>query len=517
MLVKADSRAVTAMAVRQSVAPHRDADRLVRLVRAAGLVWAVAFVVIGLACDLQLYADGSLFSYAIALEDSWSFHWRNIAGRLFVHLFSHVPAEAYVALTGDARAAITIYGLLFFSAPLLGLGATWLADRSERRSLFTAACTSTALLCPLVFGFPTEMWFAHSLFWPTLALAHFPRRGLLGASTLLAAMLALMLTHEGALILALAIIATLLLRGYWHETLLRASAALVVAIMIWMSVELFLPPDDYYKQIVPLVALSFFDVSILADDLLLLLVSAVVGYFLTYVALRRAAPDAAHRYAALLVSAALAIYWFGLDQSLHASERYPFRMLLLLVSPVIALLAAASIITPDLAGGRPAQLFIAVVSALRRSIAPRCLVGALAVIMLVHGVETVKFCTAWREYVAAVRMIASGPMSDAGREAQRFVSSERIPDDLDRLSWRSTTPYLSVLVAPGFRTGRLVVDADAGYYWLSCRMAAQSEAADAAIPKQSRHLIRVHSCQHRPDRRVTEGGRGGAPRAALGH
>ena len=39
-----------------------------------------------------------------------------------------------------------------------------------------------------------------------------------------------------------------------------------------------------------------------------------------------------------------------------------------------------------------------------------------------------------------------------------FVSSLRITDDLNRLSWFSNTPYLSVLLAPNFAPKRLVVD-----------------------------------------------------------
>ena len=106
-----------------------------------------------------------------------AFHWHNIAGRFVVYLTSSVPGEIYVALTGDARGGITVYGLLFFAAPLAGLLATFAVDRSKGRVVSTFACGSTAGLCPLVFGFPTEMWVAHALFWPTLALAHFAPAG----------------------------------------------------------------------------------------------------------------------------------------------------------------------------------------------------------------------------------------------------------------------------------------------------------------------------------------------------
>src|SRR3954471_13440075 len=129
---------------------------------AAGLLASILFVVIGLGYELQLYADGSIFSYAVAVQDAWAFHWHNISGRLFVYLFCYLPAETYVGLTGDARGSIDIYGLLFFGSQALSLAATYAVDRSQGRILFCAACVSVAGLCPLVFGYPTEMWMAHA-------------------------------------------------------------------------------------------------------------------------------------------------------------------------------------------------------------------------------------------------------------------------------------------------------------------------------------------------------------------
>jgi hypothetical protein len=78
-----------------------------------------------------------------------------------------------------------------------------------------------------------------------------------------------------------------------------------------------------------------------------------------------------------------------------------------------------------------------------------------------------------------------------------FVSSDRIGADLNRLSWFSTTQFLSVLVAPGLAPRRLVVDPTASYFWLSCATAKANEEADPAVPVESRRLVRVHACLHR--------------------
>lgn len=127
----------------------------------------------------------------------------------------------------------------------------------------------------------------------------------------------------------------------------------------------------------------------------------------------------------------------------------------------------------------------------------RMVAGAIVLTLLVYIVETAKFVAAWTDYKAAVRELASGTDADPALGNPLFVSSRRISAGLNRLSWNSTTPYLSVLVAPGLAPARLVVDPDAGYFWLSCATATRSEQTSTAIPAASRRLIRLHACLHR--------------------
>src|SRR5262244_1800780 len=65
-------------------------ERLRAVAVALGIVWSIAFIIVGLGYGLQMYGDGSIFSYAIAVRDLWDFHWHNLSGRLFVHLATHV-------------------------------------------------------------------------------------------------------------------------------------------------------------------------------------------------------------------------------------------------------------------------------------------------------------------------------------------------------------------------------------------------------------------------------------------
>lgn len=467
------------------------------LVRAAGIGWALVFVAVGIGAELQLYADGSLFSYAVAAESGWAFHWHNISGRILVYLLVHMPAEAYVALTNDAAGGIAVYGLLFFSAPLIGLAATWLIDETSGRSLFTGACLSTACLCPLVFGFPTEMWVAHSLFWPTLALARGARRGIARSVLLAVAMLALVLTHEGAVVLAVSIVAIVMLVGTADDERRRAVTALAVALAVWAMVKAAMPPDPYFSAVLARAALAFIDVTGLVNPVMVAIAAGVAGWSLVALAAHRL--DLAGGTLVALACLALAggAYWLWHDGYLLADDRYTLRTALLIATPVLGLWASARAADSEARLSSIGAVAAGLARRITRTMPHSLSAGALAAVTLVHVVETVEFVTAWEAYKSAVARLATSALSDPWLGDSRFASALRLGDDANRMSWHSTTQYLSILVAPGMRPRRLVVHPDAGYHWMTCRTAAESEQREGAIPWESRRLIMIHACQHR--------------------
>lgn len=464
---------------------------------ASGMCWSFMFVVIGLRYDLQMYADGSMFSYAVAAQDAWAFHWHNISGRLFVYLFCLLPAETFVQLTGSARGGIAVYGFMFFAMQFLGLVATFVADRSRGHIIFSFACFSTACLCPLVFGFPTETWAAHALFWPTLALCHYARGGIAGAATVFTILLALVFTHEGALIFAITILATLLLRGVRDRAFLRAAGALVVVIAIWSIVKLTLRPDDYFAPVLARAALNVFNLAILRGDMVLLLLGTLASYGLAFSILRRLNLANAHICAAALVVAELAVYWIWFDHTLHTENRYGLRTAILTITPVLGVIAALFALDAEGGLGRAIPFRSQIAAALASGVAARAIGGALLLVIVIHVVETEKFVAAWTKYKAAVRSLAIGTASDPALGNSRLVSSARIGADLSRLGWSSTTQYLSVIVAPNLAPRRLVVDPTGSYFWLSCKTAQENLQAERAVPQQTRRLVRVFACLHR--------------------
>jgi hypothetical protein len=463
----------------------------------AGVCWSIAFVGIGLFYGLQMYGDGSIFSYAVAVQDAWAIHLHNISGRIFVYLFSFVPAEAYVALSKDPVGGVAVYGLLFFAAQLLGLSATYAVDRSRNRIIFGFACFSTACLAPLVFGFPTEMWLAHALFWPALALCHYASGGLVGIVSVFLVLLALVLTHEGALVFAFAILATLLLRGYRDAAFLRAAGVLAVVIPVWFAIKMVFRPDNYIADVLDAAEHNFFNIHIFISGLFALLAIALIGYGIFFIILRRMGFENAHAYSGVIVAVVLAAYWLLFDQSIHTENRYYLRTVVFIATPVLGVLAAMYALGADGSLKLATPILSRMMKSFSTPAVARFVLGALLVVTVVNAVETAKFVAAWVSYKAAIRELATSTTSDPELGDPRFVSSHRIGGALNRLSWSSTTPFLSVLMAPRFAPSRLVVDPAAGYFWLPCQLATANERAVRAIPVESRRLIRVHACMHR--------------------
>ena len=471
-----------------------DITLLRALVVGGGSCWSVAFIAIALGHQLQLYADGAMFSYAVAVEDVWAFHWHNISGRLSVFFLSLLPAEIYVRVSGNPGAGIMIYGALFYAAPLAGLIGTFTADRSRNRSIFVYACCSTALLCPLVFGFPTEMWFAHAVFWPTLAVSLYAKRTVAGTALVIIMMLILGFTHEGALVLAFAIVATLAPRGWRDATFLRAAAALAAVLVLSVAVKIFVPPDEYYADVFVRAARHFFDPAIFQVSIVLLLFATLTGYVVIFLILSRPAPRRADVYAAVTVVVVLAIYWLWLDHTLHASSRYYLRTALVIVTPVFGALATLGTRHEGIRLASLPGLAWAMTAVRNRGARP--LAAAFTLLTVVYVIETGKFVAAWADYRTEVAALAESHQSDPVLGNPRFVSSERTSANLNRLSWFSTTPYLSAIVA-NFLPNRLVIDPAANYFWLSCTTATANEEAARAVSAEARRLVRIYSCLHR--------------------
>ena len=465
-----------------------------RLVVTTGVCWSVAFVVIALFYQLQLYGDGAMFSYAVAVQDVWAFHWHNISGRTSVFLLTLLPAESLVRITGEPWVGIIAYGFLFYVAPLVGLAATYVADRSPGRLIFLYACGSTALLCPLIFGFPTEMWLAHAIFWPALALSHYAGSTILGSVLVFAAWVLLAFTHEGAFVLLLGVLATLLPRGFRSPQFRRGVANLLVIAILAIASKVFLPPDEYYADAFMRAALGFFDPAIFRVEVVVELLSTIVIYAALLGLISIWFPKRACILALPIMLALLCIFWLRFDHAVNANSRYYLRTAMVIAIPLLGVMAAfAAMMREGIVANPLAKLQHALASSRRRTCA---LASILFAVTLIHVAETGKFVAAWSRYRDAIATLAMSQDSDPVLGDPRFVSSKRTPPDLAALESFSTIPYLSAILS-NFRPNRLVIDPAGNYFWLSCATATHSTERQLVVPLHTRELIRIYSCLHR--------------------
>ena len=275
----------------------------------------------------------------------------------------------------------------------------------------------------------------------------------------------------------------------------RCGLSLVV-VPIWAAVHALYPPDYYYASVFYRAALHFFDPAILTQGIVRELVVALAAYAVLLLALRRLIPTYAPIAAAALVAAALAVYWLQFADPLLAEDRYYMRTVLLVGTAAIGVIAAVVVIWTEGGFGEHTLLSRAMAT-LAGGAWAAALAGAIAIVMLIHAVESARFVDAFTQYRAAVRALAMGGETDGTLGDPQFVSAARIPGALDPLAWPSTTHFLSVLVAPDLAPRHLVVDPRANYFWISCRTATRNQETNRALPAHSLLLVRLHACLHR--------------------
>jgi hypothetical protein len=312
---------------------------------------------------------------------------------------------------------------------------------------------------------------------------------------MLTAWLLLAFTHEGALVLLLAIVATLAPRGLWSATFVRATISLAIIVILATAAKIVLPPDDYYADAFLRAALHFFDLEIFKVEVVLVLLAAVTAYGVILMLLSIWLPRWAWVCALGILLGSLFIYWLHFDHSVHASSRYYLRTVLVIATPLLGTLASLAAMTREgIVVGLPARLRHALISPGGGRL--RALASIFLLVTLIHAIETGKFVASWSDYRNAIAVLAISSKSDPALGDPRFVSAERISPALVPLSWFSTIPYLSVILS-NFSPNRLVIDPTGNYFWLSCGTATRNRDAERVVPVQTRELVRAYSCLHR--------------------
>ncbi len=429
---------------------------MARFVTALAMGWCGVFLLAGLAAQLLLFADGGLFAYAVAAGDSWDFHFRQIPARAAAWAVTAGLGEAIGRLAGAPALGVAAYHAAFLALPALSLVATLRADRSGQ--ILPWAAASTALLLPLVFGFPTELWVAHAGFWPALALGWHA-----GPLPWLAVALGITaLSHEAGLLWAIGAVALLALAPGWRP-LRRGALALLPAMAAFALLKLLVRPDPYVAEVMGRVGAGFLAWRPSFGHLLLTF-GAVLGGWALLAQVTRWAP--------WLVAAALLAWWASGGAPLHAEGRYYARTIVFLGAALLAFLAvlvARGWLPRPRLDLRPAFLLVA----------------------LLHTGELARFTHGWLAHIQAVRALAATP-------GEGTATVAALPPASAPFAWHSTVPFLSVMVSPGYAPARLVVDPASNYVWFGCAQAARNAAAPRALPEATRAMVSAYACAGRP-------------------
>jgi len=277
---------------------------------------------------------------------------------------------------------------------------------------------------------------------------------------------------------------------------MRAVVSVTIIVALAAAAKIFVPPDSYYADAFLRAALNFFDPAIFEVRIVLVLVAAIIAYAAIFMLLSHWVPQQACMLALGLVLGLLTVYWLRFDHSLHADSRYYLRTALVLAIPLLGALSTIAAMMKEGIDLKLVRLWHSLI-ARRRSLC--ALASIFIVVTMIHLVETKKFVASWVDYRDAVAALAMSAQSDPRLGDPRFVSAERIRPALAALSWFSTVPYLSIILS-NFAPNRLVIDPAGNYFWLSCQTATKNRNAALAVPAQTRELVRVYSCLHRPPR-----------------
>lgn len=304
-----------------------------------------------------------------------------------------------------SAAALPSMGHCSYSAPALGLVATWLVDRSPGNFLFATACASVACFCPIGLRISNGDVGRAFGFWPTLAACHYARWSIGGHALVAGGLTALMHTHGGGVVLAGVAIATTMMRcGAERRRFRRASvAALIEAALLAVTLTVF-RPDEHIKHVIDRAAFNFIDPINFWTPIVGLIAYALTihGVFTATFALCEV-PKAGFK-AGIVVLVVLSGYWAIFDQSLHAEYRYWLRTAFLYLTPGAAFIAIVGSLHAS-CELRSSALLSRLVALLGSPRVIEHVAWTLAVLTLIHAVETAKFVRGWSSYIRAVERL----------------------------------------------------------------------------------------------------------------
>jgi hypothetical protein len=478
------------------------------LERFAYLVLAAIFVLY-VALDLSLYADGSLFAFALATGEPWSTFWANLPTRVTSFLVTGGLPYLVAEATGSFRWTLWTYSAAVAAVPVMGLLATRALD--PWRGLLTSCCAcSTVAVVLFVVFFPTEIWVTHAMFWPTLGYA-ISGRGRSYPFILPVLLAAFALTHEAALILLPMLMFIAAAHRSGGKQIAVMIMAFVVALAAWASVKTLLPiPHEATRLAVENNGLRLFNPGYLFNNLSLSIAISLLCFSL----IERAIKVKSRLTDALALLSALALViacLLVLPDAVHRDEtRYSSRLIVFLFLVSFSLILSflslrrfeglCAVLKLGWLARSSAWLFAWLQGrepALWRSILALALIAGTA-----HLFEAAMFAQRWSLLQNGIEMAGKEGPGPGGDQyglppgAVRLRPAQAQAGPQWRLAWDWALPFHALAVSE-LRGGRYLIYSDtqhAQYLPLQCRQMADLEGRPAAISAHRLSLLRRYIC-----------------------
>ena len=410
----------------------------------------LVLVIIAVAVDYLLYADGAYFAFSLASRHPWELLWREFPLRLGTMLVTGGPADVLAHLGAPATLVSKTYQATFLLVPLASL---WLTRRIEGRTagrwqLWLMFATIT--LAMMAFGFPTETFVAVALLFPVLAVV---TRGISDLAQLALAMTLstlFLFSHEIAPLCAPAMLVALYLAGKQPGSDRRYLAALlawwIINAAVWLYLKRFFIPEN--RMLVPALAqnqTAFLDFHQILERPIQRfgLVATAVLMWLSW------RPQDSRHLVVKLVAVAIAV-WGAVTclPDTWGADHYYCRKAIGLALPVVGI-AALLVRTPTRDAGRIALLFFGVQ------------VGVAS-----YNV----FC--WTQYKhLLVDQLSKRAMVNTG-DWDAFNQAQ-LPVHAKGFHWNWAEPYLTALLTLDDPNSAILIDNETWYVPLTCATATR--------------------------------------------
>lgn len=371
---------------------NADAGNLGRAVVLVAFAMSAALPVVAVLFRVTPFADGSFFVLSLLSPDPWDFGWESYPSRLTAFALTILPPFWIGRLTGNGSLAVGAYSAIMGLLPLAGLLATRRVAAPGSHWL-TICAISTIVLAFSVTFFPTEMWLAHTLIWPLVALA---AKTEARAGAILALSLVTAFVHEAAIPL----VVLALLHGFLITRRVGLLLVLAAVAGVSIAVKLFAPiANGEIARTVGDNALNFLNPDNFVNNFTIVATLAVLLLLALRLILRPDSRRAEIMILAVVCAAAAAqiAFWPGPP---HVMRRYVGRTIIF--AGLSATLAAAILLQMS-----PA---IAAMAERGRARYGDVLLGVLTVVVVVsavgHVAETARFLRHWH----TLERLIAGPM-----------------------------------------------------------------------------------------------------------